>query len=134
MKHVWVLIYSCHLFCRSFKHLLSWCLCQHNDLCHCQAHLQDVRSHTVEQSQSQQLVGLLCLAGVLPANGTAPAAEQSHGFLTESCCYGWKVPALFSQCSEMSEPNLRIGGGKGCKVEFFCVNHRLSISHICVGL
>lgn len=49
-------------------------------------------------------------------------------------CYGWKVPGLFSQCSDTSETDHRIGEGKECKVEFLCVNHRLSISHVHVGL
>lgn len=135
MKRVCVLIYSCHLFCSSFRHLLCWCLCQHNDLSHCQAHLWDGRSHPGEKSQSQQLVGSgLPRWGSASRSGTASAAEQPQGSLTEPWGYGWKAPGLFSQCSQRSEPDLRIGGGEECKDEFLCVNHRRSISHVQVDL
>lgn len=77
MKHVCVLIYSCPLFCRSFRHLLCWCPCQHNDLSHCQAHLQDGRSHPGQESQSQQLVGSALPRWVLPANVAQPQMQSS---------------------------------------------------------
>lgn len=77
MKHVCVLIYSCHLFCRSFKHLLAGG-CVSTMTCPTVRHISSMWGPTEGTNPSpSSWWGLLCLPGVLPANVAQPQLQSS---------------------------------------------------------
>lgn len=77
MKHVCVLIYSCHLFCRSFKHLLAGG-CVSTMTCPTVRHISSMWGATEGTNPSpSSWWGLLCLPGVLPANVAQPQLQSS---------------------------------------------------------
>jgi len=89
---------------------------------------------SVSSHSPSQLVGTVLPCWVLLANVSWTQLQSSPtGSLTVTCLWGWKVSGLSSQCSEMSETDLRVGRGEQCKVEFLCVSHKLNISECIYG-